>query len=176
MLNLVVLREREAWNWSVSTWNCCKNSLKMKQFYLVQCEESYYCLPCCTGCWENTWIQGRISFHKGWYLPLWKAVSGSLPSPGEVTWWSGDGQSLGMSLFLTTVGAFLLPNDPGDVPSRWWSICFVERVAWSFCGGSSEPLWWASRLSQILAASRTVSCEVRMLSLSKPCEMLVKLF
>lgn len=29
---------------------------------------------------------------------------------------------------------------------------------------------------QILGASRIVSCEVRMLCLSKPCEMLVKLF
>lgn len=35
---------------------------------------------------------------------------------------------------LRSVGAFLLPDDPGDVPSRWWSNCFVDSL-WSV------PLW-----------------------------------
>lgn len=52
---------------------------------------------------------------------------------------------------LLSLGGSLLLNDFDDVPSGWWSDCFVERVQGrpgvSHCGGSSKPLWWASGLS-----------------------------
>lgn len=173
--------EREAWNWSVSTWTCCKNSLKMRQFYLVQGEESYYCSSCCTGCWENTWIQGRISFHKGWYLPLWKAASWSplcvdlfFSCWGHlVAWrWTVPGHfpcpfflSL-LRLFCFQMTLVMSPVDDGAFAlwkfgSRWPGVS-VGALLKNLCVGHLG-------YPQVLAASRTVSCEVGMLSLSKKC-------
>lgn len=85
----------------------------MRQFYLVQDQESYYCLSCCTGCWDDIWIQGGISFHKGWYLSFWKAASWSSLFVDRsfllnYTWWPGDGQSLGT---LLCASLFLAPVD-----------------------------------------------------------------